>query len=149
MENEFEWKAEIQFKGTADEFNQLMQSVEKLHVVIDIPEWILRPHHLAGCMPVPIDVLLGEERVAQIIKDMPRMRLNYIRDIRGGIRTPHLHLGNDVVLLDRARFKTVVGQVAQELATRRVEQIADYAQVMAQVGQLADSPLPILNQTAR
>jgi hypothetical protein len=143
----FEWKAEIKFKGTAAEFNRFVDSLGEAskagNITISIPEWALRPHHLAGCMPVPVDVLLGEDRLEPIIEGMPRMQIRYIRDIHGGIRTAHLHLGDTVVLLDRARFKTLVGQVAHELAARRVEGMEDYVDVMNQVGRLAATPIEI------
>lgn len=145
MEGIFEWKAEIKFKGIAAEFNRFVDSLGDAlkagNITISVPEWEWRPHHLAGCMPIPVDVLLGEERLKQIIEGMPRMQIKYIRDIRGGIRTAHLHLEDAVVLLDRARFKTMVAQVAHELAARRVEAIEDYVAVMNQVGRLAD-PTP-------
>lgn len=143
MEDIFEWKAEIKFKGSAADFAGLAESIAKLPIKIHIPEWELRPGHLAGCMPVPVDVLLGEEFLKKLTEGMPQLQIKYIRDIYGGIRTPHLHLKDNIVLLDRARFKTVVAQVAHELAARRVERIDDYVGVMNKVGQLADEPVPI------
>lgn len=141
MKEEFEWKAQIKFEGTAAEFNRLVDSLGDAlkagRITISVPEWELRPRHLAGCMPIPVDVLLGEERLKPIIERMPQVQIKYLRDIRGGIRTAHLHLGEDVVLLDRARFKTVVAEIARELAARRVEAIEDYVGVMNQVGLLA------------
>jgi len=58
--------------------------------------------------------LLSRELLDKIAKDMPRFKI--IKNIDGGIRNAHLHVANEVVLLDRARFKEVVGQVAGELA---------------------------------
>lgn len=58
--------------------------------------------------------LLSRELLDKIAKDMPRFKI--IKNIDGGIRNPHLHVENEVVLLDKARFKEVVGQVAMELA---------------------------------
>jgi hypothetical protein len=143
MEDVFEWKAEIRFKGGAADFAKLADAIRELPVEIHVPEWARRPRHLAGCMPVPVDVLLGEEHLKKITEGAPRVRIKYIRDIYGGIRTAHLHLKDDVVLLDRARFKTVVSQVAHELAARRVERIEDYVDIMNKVGPLADDPVPI------
>jgi hypothetical protein len=143
MGDMFEWKAEIKFQGTAADFAQLAEAIVELPIEIYIPEWVCRPHHWAGCMPIPIDVLLGLEHLEKITDGMPRVQIKYIRDIYGGIRTPHLHLKDEVVLLDRARFKTLVAQVAYELAARRVERIDDYVGVMSNVGPLADDPIPI------
>jgi hypothetical protein len=148
MTDKFEWKAEIKFNGTAAEFNRFTESMAAAlkagTITIGIPEWKCRPpHHLAGCMPIPIDVLLGEERIKEITRDMLQVQINWLRDIRGGMRTPHLHLGDNVVLLDRARFKTVVTQVAQELAARRVEATEDYIGVMSAINAIGDDPYPV------
>lgn len=78
MEDKFVWTAEIKFEGTVDEFNQLTESLEELPVEIYIPEWLRRPHHFAGCMPVPFEVLLGAERLQQLAEDMPRIQIKYI-----------------------------------------------------------------------
>lgn len=57
--------------------------------------------------------LLGTERINELVKNMPRFKL--IKDIRGGIRTAHLHLGDEVVLLNEDRFRDLVGQIAIDL----------------------------------
>ncbi|MFX0195887.1 MAG: hypothetical protein ACFFCW_07180 [Candidatus Hodarchaeota archaeon] len=57
----------------------------------------------------PITKLLSKELLDKITQEMPRIKIN---DIHGGIRNPHLHVRNEVVLLDRARWKEFVGQVA-------------------------------------
>jgi hypothetical protein len=76
--------------------------------------------------------------LAEITNGMPRFQLKALpQDICGGIRTAHIHLGDEVVLLDRERFRTYVGHVAQGLAERRVERMGDYINVMRAVGDLA------------
>jgi hypothetical protein len=57
--------------------------------------------------------LLGTEKLNELAKDMPRFKL--IKDIRGGIRTVHLHMGDEVVLLNKDRFRDMVSQIATEL----------------------------------
>lgn len=146
MEDVFEWKGEIKFKGTAAEFNRLGDSLTDLlktgHVTIDFPEWLRRPRPLPGLWPVLADVVLGGEMLKSITEGMPRVQINYIRDIRGGIRTPHLHVGDDVVLLDRARFKTVVAEIARDLAARRAEAMEDYVDVTDPITALTPIQLP-------
>jgi len=61
----------------------------------------------------PITKLLSKELRDKIIQGMPRIKIN---DIDGGIRNPHFHIRNEVVLLDRAQWKKFVGQVAMELS---------------------------------
>ncbi len=130
------WKAEIVFKGTAQEFNRMARSLEEFPILIYIPEWLLRPWHLAGCYPLGPPFLLGERRFAEFTEGMPRIKIDFIRPIPGGIRTPHIHVDGDVVLVDRDRFKKYVGEVAQKLAEMRVEKMEDYVEVMRAVGQL-------------
>lgn len=129
------WKAEVKFVGTADDFNKMAARLDELPVEVTIPEWYCRPHHYAGCMPIPIDLIL-RDRLKELVVDLPRYRIKFIRDIYGGMRMAHVHLGEEVVLLDQARFKKLVSGVAQELGEKRVEAIGDYIEVMDAVGRL-------------
>lgn len=61
----------------------------------------------------PITKLFSKELLDKITQGMLRIKIN---DIHGGIRNPHLHVRNEVVLLDRARWKEFVGQVAMKLS---------------------------------
>jgi hypothetical protein len=124
------WKSEILFKGTVKEFNKMAEFLVKLPVKIYIPEWIHLPPHIAGCYPIGPEKILGREKFAEFAEPMPRARMIYIRDIRGGIRTPHLHVDGDVVFVDREKFKVFVREIAQNLAERRVEKVEDYIELM-------------------
>jgi hypothetical protein len=140
MNEKFVWKAEITFEGTDKEFNQLMECLAAANVDIDIPDWRCRPPwHVAGCMPIPPDMLLGRAKLNKIIEDMPRVQLKYVRNIWGGLRTAHLHIKDEVVLLDRDRFKTYVLEVAQKLADERVDKADDYIQVMDPINRLGEN----------
>ena len=136
MADVFTWKAEMEFRGTAEDFNKLMGSLRDAPVEFNVAEWHRRPHHLAGCMPMPIDLLVGRDWLDKLVKDSSRVQLQFIQDIAGGIRGPHFHWGDQVVLLDQAKFKTFVGRVAQELAARRVDAMGDYIEVMDPIGRL-------------
>jgi len=142
MEDKFAWKAEIKFVGTADEFNKFADALERLPVDITIPEWRWRPHHYAGCMPIPINVLLGDSRLKKLAEGMPKLKIKFIKDIYGGMRTAHFHLGDQIVLLDRARFKSLAADVAHELAEKRVESVEDYIGVMGRIGNIMGDPSP-------
>ena len=135
MTERLKWKAEIEFVGSADEFNKMVARLDELPVEIAIPEWEFRPRHFDGCMPIRIDMVLGD-RLLELVEDLPRINIKYIRDIRGGMRMAHVHMGDEIVLLDQARFKQLVTGVAHELGERRVEQIEDYIKVMDAVGRL-------------
>jgi hypothetical protein len=142
MEEKFVWKAEIRFEGTAEMFNQVAETLEKLPVEIEIPEWKFRPPHLAGCMPLPLERLIDKDRLNKLVEGMPVINIKYIKDIYGGMRTPHLHLGDDVVLFDRARFAQYVSEVASSLGAMRAEALEDYVDVMNPVGHLATMRTP-------
>jgi len=62
----------------------------------------------------PVTRLFSTELLEKLAEGMPRMRIN--KGIDGGIRNPHFHMANEVVFLDRTRFKQFVGNVAEELA---------------------------------
>jgi hypothetical protein len=144
MDEKFVWKAEIKFVGTADQFNELMDSIGNAPAEVNIPEWAGRLDHVAGCTPFPIDRILGQEVIKKLTDGMPRLNLKYVSGIDGGMRTAHLHLGDAVVLLDRERFKQYAGEVAQVLAEKRTDASSDYIAVMGAVNSIGDSvPQPI------
>lgn len=139
------WKAEIKFAGTVEQFNKFAEMLENAKVEVTIPEWSKIPNHLAGCSPFPIDNILSRDQLKKVIDKQPIVQVKYIRDIRGGIRTPHLHLEDQVVLLDRDRFKDMVKNVAERLAVMRVERMDDYLDVMKVIndmGRFGPTPEP-------
>jgi hypothetical protein len=144
MTERFTWKGEIVFKGSVDEFNQFAELLDLQPVRVGIAEWAkIEGSHLAGCNRVPVDKLIERAKLDKIIADQPRIKLRFIKDIRGGIRSPHMHLADEVVLLNRNRFKTLVREVATVLAETRVDRLDDYINVMGTVNMLADDPVPI------
>lgn len=140
MDTNLTWKAQIIFRGDAKEFAQLANALERFPVEVAIPEWKFRPHHLAGCMPYPIDRLLGGDVIDKIIEGMPRMQIKFVKDIPGGIRPAHLHIGDEIVLLNQERFRTFASTVAAELATMLVDMEGnDYVDVMVPVNSLIET----------
>ncbi len=137
MNETFTWRAEIIFHGSAKDFNKMTKTLEDLPVEIEIPEWVDRVAHLAGCMPMTVTKLIPEEMLRELIEGMPELQLIYLRDIPGGIRTAHIHVEDKVVLLDTERFSVFAGEVAQRLATLRASQIDDYIKVMDPINRLA------------
>jgi len=47
-------------------------------------------------------------------------------------------MGEEVALLNRERFKTYVGELARELASRHVDTDKDYTGVMSCIGRLSE-----------
>ena len=136
MEDKFTWKGQLKFIGSSAQFNELSAVLEKYPVEFEIPEWAGIPDHLAGCFPIPIDLLMSKDQTKKLTDGMHRIKIKYLRDIRGGIRTAHIHLNDQVVLLDRERFKAMVKSVAVELAEMRVDRMSDYIDVMRAVGNI-------------
>jgi hypothetical protein len=143
MAEEFTWKGEITFRGTPDEFAKLATTLERAPITVEVrrPPW-WPPGPFPGFPPPDWWRRFPSDRLQEIIEDSPQMQLKFIRDFPGGIRDPHLHLGSEVVLLDRARFKSLVSEVAGVLAGDRVDRFEDYIDVMAPVNALADIPAP-------
>jgi hypothetical protein len=61
----------------------------------------------------PISKLLSRELVVKLTDGMPRFK--YVEGIRGGIRTAHLHLKDEVVLLNPDRFRILASEIATQI----------------------------------
>lgn len=125
------FRTEIEFKGSTEEFEKVATALARLPIRLRV-EW--PPDHTAGCWPIGPEQIISKQVLDKVIEGMPQLKI--IRDIRGGIRNPHLHVKDQVVLLDRARFKEVVGQVAMELAGRIAER-AEYTEAVGAIRNLA------------
>lgn len=138
MDKNITWKAEIVFKGEVNDLTRLAKALEGLPVEINIPEWRFRKHHLAGCWPFPYDRLIPVDVIDKIIDGMPRVTIRYVKDIPGGIRPAHLHIGNEIVLLNQERFRTFVSTMASGIATRLVDDGHDYVELVGSLNALAE-----------
>lgn len=141
MDEVFEWKAEVAFKGTAEQFAKFADQMEAVakqdYVSIQIPDWWPWPRPFPGFWPIDPWIFLGRDRVNKLIEGSPTMQIRYIRDIRGGIRRAHLHMGDQIVMLERDAFKEIVTQVAAGLVAQRVDAMGDYMDVMEGINELA------------
>jgi hypothetical protein len=142
--NEFTWHGTIEFSGTAEEFNHLSEVLARHQVAVTIPglEKLRSTRELGGA-PSAINELLPEPFMQELIAGQPHLSIKLNRDIRGGIRTAHLHLAADVVLLDRERFKAYIGTLAAALAERRVDLGGDYIDIIGGVNPIATLPVPL------
>lgn len=126
-EKEIKFRTEIEFRGTLDEFTEVAAKLVELPIKLRVE---FPPDHTMGCWPFPPDGILSKKVLDKIIEDQPRIKL--IKDIYGGIRNPHLHIANDVVFLDRERFKNFVGQLAMEIAGNIAEK-SDYTETVGAI----------------
>jgi len=159
MENRFEWSAEIKFKGTEKEFMKLAELIEAMPAEVEDPEkkasetsgfvataypivrWPWPPW--PGLPPYP-ERILGVDRIEQLTRDMPHVKIKIPRDIDGGMRTAHVHIGDKMVLLDRDTFKKVVSEVASVMTTMNVDAGIGYVGVMNSLKMLDPTPEPSL-----
>lgn len=142
--NEFTWQGTLEFSGTVEEFNKLSEILARHEVAVAMPESDkLKSTRGLGGAPSAINTLLTDEFLQKLVEGQPRLSIKFNRDIRGGIRTAHLHLGADVVLLDKERFKAYVGALAATLAEQHVDLGRDYIQIMGSVNPIASLPVPL------
>jgi hypothetical protein len=132
-----QFQATVEFEGTVEEFKKVLAGFENL---VDSGLKISTPENIAETMMIdtvplpegpfpgifPYARLITVEQMMEQIGEMPRFAL--IDDIRGGIRNPHLHLGDDVVLLDRELFKSIVQETAANL-TEELAENGDYVEI--------------------
>ena len=116
------WKAEVEFVGTLEEFAKFTEALSAAQIKIN-KEWeeFEIPRYRAGYIaPALIDT-------ASISKMLNESKVQRIADlINGGIRTPHFHIGKEIVLVDRDQFKTILGEVARDVFECRAIQSEDY-----------------------
>lgn len=143
MTENFTWKGEITFNGTTMEFAKFAEAMnDRIEVEVKVPTW-WPPRPFPGYPPWPWWRRIPKETLNKIIKGSPKLQVTWIKDIAGGIRDPHLHLADEIVLLDRERFKLMVSEVASMLATERVDHMDDFVSVMAPIQELEATPIEI------
>jgi hypothetical protein len=146
-ENNIEWKAVIEFNGTVEQYDEFRNNMNELlqrhPIEVYIPEWVCCNRPYPGGMPLPIDVMIPPDTIEGMIEEVDPIELNYIDDIFGGMRNPHIHYNDLVYQLDLNTFKQMATAIAGDLGGRRVEVIEDYVDAMDDILRLAESnPLP-------
>lgn len=139
MNEEITFRTEIEFTGSITEFEKVAARLAELpfRTRVELP-----PKHLAGCWRLSPLEILSKEVIARVTEGMPRIR---IKPIPGGIRDPHLHIGDEAVFLDRARFKELVGQVAMNVAGKIAEgkeYTVPYTETVGAIGNLMEGVSP-------
>ena len=130
MDDNITFRTEIEFKGPIAEFEKVAVALAELPIRIRV-EW--PPDHTAGCWPIGPEEIINPKILGKVTEGMRRIKI--VRGIKGGIRDPHLHLKDEVVLLDRTRFKEVVGHVAMELGGRLAER-SEYVETVGAIRHL-------------
>lgn len=129
-DREITFRTEIAFKGSIAEFQKVAAVLKDQPIDMRV-EW--PPDHTMGCWPIEPQKLIGGEILEKVVKGMPRFKL--VKSIDGGIRDPHLHIGDEIVLLGREQFKDLVEQVAMRLAGD-LAAVADHAETVGAIRNL-------------
>ncbi len=127
------WKGEVTFEGTIEQFQAFKAAIEKQPIRISISELdsaVLSHFHYAGYIPA---IRLRAVELEKLTEGAPRLRFTTIEGIAGGIRSPHLHLGDEVALIDKDRFKTVLAEVARSMVEQRIDSEEDYVNMIKPV----------------
>ncbi len=124
MQKTLTWKAEVEFQGNPEEFLKLTEALSAAGVKIDFGKF--KPGPGNGYVAPRF---LESTKVLGSLNESNSMRIAGL--INGGIRTPHLHLGKEIVLVDRTQFKNILGEVARDVFEQRALQKDDYLDVIA------------------
>jgi hypothetical protein len=135
------WKAEVSFEGSVEQFQAFKADIEKHDIEIDLGDirvldeaWERFPYHPAGYIPAFVrDFFPKADQIDKYTQGAIRMKFAAIKDIQGGIRTPHLHLGSEVVLMDKENFKAILSDVARNVIDHQIETEEDYFSVIGPI----------------
>ena len=129
-DREIEFGTEIRFKGKVGDLERLVVTIGELPIDIFPRHPIGRT---AGIWPWPPMELVDQALIEDIIEGQPRFVL---KDINGGIRDPHFHMGDEIVLLDRKKFQVLIKDVAGKLAEKFAGE-ANYPETLGAIRSLA------------
>jgi hypothetical protein len=122
------WKGEIEFRGSPEEFAQFAESLVAAGVNFNLGTDRIVPTLIKRGYIAP--VFLEAAKSWAKLTEGKSQRIA-IKHIPGGIRTPHVHVGQEIVLMDRDRFKDVLGDVAREMFEQRALEKEDFYDAIA------------------
>lgn len=125
------WKGTVEFEGTPEDFEKFSGALAQsgVHVSFDKDSIFTELTKRGYVAPVRLEAI----GVMQQLNESNSLRMSgpAISDIPGGIRTPHLHVGDGIVLVDRGEFKSLLGQVARDIFEQRVATKQDFDEIIA------------------
>lgn len=137
MVEQIKWKAEVSFKGSEKEFNSFVEAMNMHKLEVKIEKWPW-PFPFPG-MPVYQSMTkINNEVMAELLDGTPEMKIKYIDDIRGGIRTPHIHMGNKIHLLNREKFAQYMGELGRVMTSSIGDKATDHVVAMERLSCLDD-----------
>jgi hypothetical protein len=125
------WKGQVEFEGSPEDFEKFAVALNQsgVHVSVDKESIFADLIKRGYVAPVRWDMINVAKQLNE--SNSLLMRKPAIGDIAGGIRTPHLHVGDDIVLVDREHFKSLLGQVARDIFEQRVTNKQDFDEIVA------------------
>jgi hypothetical protein len=124
----------VRIRGRREEVGRAMEDFQRTDGLELLP-W--RPD---GGWPVALARLVGEDVVARFAKRGVRSRR--LDGIDGGDMTAHVHLGDDIYLLETEVFQELVGEVARRLTTEFAGKF-DYEKTVDLMSTLAIDTVPL------
>jgi hypothetical protein len=125
------WKAEVTFEGSTEEFNQLIAQIAKYNTAIKFPGFGKVPPGVgSGYAQFRYGLDFQKVQLSKLLDGVPSVEFRPIGGFAGGITTPHLHLGDKVLLCDKERFKVILGEAARIHFEDRVEMEDDYTEMI-------------------
>lgn len=118
------WKAQVEFVGKPDEFLKFAEALDVAQVQIDIGSSIVPDPGNGYVAPR----FVNTARIEGMLDKAEVQRIAGL--INGGIRTPHFHVGKEIVLMDRDQFKDILGEVARDVFEHRALVKEDYMDVI-------------------
>jgi hypothetical protein len=136
MADKITFRAEIEFQGTAEELEKVISGVNKLAVRLVVDKFPL-PFPYPGGWPIPLFRVLPKDLVNKLAKDRVSFPSIILNGINGGIRDPHLHIKDQVTMLDREEFGQVVGMAAESIGQELAAETG-YQQTIGALRELND-----------
>ena len=138
------WKGTVAFEGTPEQSEKFSGALAQtgVHVSLDketIFAELTKPGYVAPVRWDAIGVMKPLNESNSLLMSSP-----VIGDIPGGVRTPHLHMADGIVLVDRDQFKSLLGQVARDSFEQRVTTRQDFDEIIAPLASRNDERLAMI-----
>lgn len=135
MNTQIEWKAEVSFTGDEKEFLSFADALSSHRLQVTVGGKLI-PQPIGGVPRWPEALVIPVEQLTPFIKDMPVLMEKRIGGIAGGIRIPHVHVGDKVYLLTQERFGQYLGELGRRLAVSIAEETTDHVVAMERMGNM-------------
>ncbi len=142
MTKKISFNAQIEFSGNAEQFEQICEAISKLPVRVSPNQGGFGGSHAMpdddvpdGIWTIPPSVLLEKQAMERLTKGMNK--INISSKVTGGVQQPHLHIDDQIVMLNRSQFHEFVGLTAQKLAERLPEKLS-YNQTVQKINEMSN-----------